>query len=347
MMNRAIVPFYILLITVLLSSASEEKAKVEKDMWALVPSVSSIALGTLLQGEVREITVTLTNSAITGNQLIKRVSRSCSCFDVDLSRDNIPVGGSAILKLKLSAGRIDRILNEEVVIQYTNADQKDLNVIRIPIFGKVDSIAAFDPSQLKYELGNDDLVPFTKRVSIRPGTRFSDIKQVALKSNGGFVSTKTTQLKLPKNEPCFDVLIQPEKLQYGRNVSSIDVTMCNSKDEVLLKDQIHCEVFLKPPFSVEPSSFLISDVKNGVSKELVCQITRRSDEPNLETLQVKSSDPDVIKISSVQIESPTRMIVNVEYLKQSDGIFCGYIEFLMSTGHKGSFRIPVVALKAQ
>ena len=316
---------------------------VEND-WALSPSVDKVNLGSLLQGQTREVTINLNNTAVTGNQLIRKISKSCNCFDTAVSRDSIPPGGSATLTMKVVASGLANNLREEIIIEYMNSVKGNIGIIRIPIYGSVKSVLHLDPKIIEFEGTPSQFTNFMGRINFIPGAKFSEIKRLSISNSDGLLSIARPDHSKEKIGSFVEIRVNHEKLQFGRNRAAVVVEGYDNMDKMLVKENVACDLFLEPPFSVEPPSFLVSDIEVGSSKKFNFQIALQTSELRFEDLRVSSSDPTVIKIESAKAISGSRMDVSFTYFRTDDGGRKDSIDIQVVSGRKGNFRIPIIAL---
>lgn len=85
-------------------AAEENFFSAKKTPSVLLPFPSEIDLGKMLQGEIKDVIVTLVNKSPYEGRVIDKLAVSCNCIDGKLSVNRIPPQGVARLAIKVAAG---------------------------------------------------------------------------------------------------------------------------------------------------------------------------------------------------------------------------------------------------
>lgn len=333
----------LLLIAFCFSAVAQQDNDFNKQ-WEISPSVKKINLGTLLQGEVREVSINLKNTAIFGIQSINKVSKSCNCFDINISSDSIPLSGSVTLKVKVAARAGANDMYEEVIIEYINSDEKNIRFLRIPIVATVETVLSFDPKTISVRGDELALQQFVLQFKIIPGRRFSNVKFLLLNDADEIIKIEEKKLLNDKVNLNIEARINVQKLQFGRNQTYININACDALGDIILNDRVPCEIYLDGPFSIEPAAFLISDVAVGSSRQYKILININDVDFQTDDIQTISSDLNHIIIEKNNVISKASMEVIFRYFRPADGVQKDYIEIQFAGKRKGNYRIPIIAL---
>lgn len=329
-----IATFQIRLIAEKTSLSGED---VETVLW---PVPAEISLGKMLQGEVRNITVTLQNKAPFDEKIIDKLAMSCNCIEGKLSVDRIPPKCTAQLTLKVVAGFSKAILKQEIIVVYHGQNEDKPSVLRIPITASVETVAELSSRRISFEGAFNDLKAAKVNIAIEKGTSSSLIWSSVIPEADSRCLLAVSEERDGKTS----IVVAPRmnNLQFGKNRGILTLKYLNDADKIIFQDYIPYLVKLQPPITIEPPSFYIPSILTNTSQVLTFVIT--SAEINLQDCVLSVSNPNLLKEIKIKYLSDTKAVFQVMFTPLKEGAFNEYVKLKFKGQHQGSVEVPVLGI---
>jgi hypothetical protein len=298
--NKRLMIFAILVaLPVSLTQSSEDELN-----WTIEAHPPFIKLGRLTQGRPVPVKVVLKNRSMFGVQKIEKIDTSCSCVDVSLSHNTLSTGQESILEAMIVPKPIAGELKEEVVVQYRNDKRSNVSVLRIPISGQVETYAHISPRSITLPgSGGEEAVA----IIVSMGTlvdSWNELKAIS--------STASIDVSIDRNKDSWHVWLSKSSNnvgKYGSEDGYVDLHFYNKRGVIVYSEKVPLRVKIEPPWSVNPPSFYLPDLK--FEKEfkvffeirgeasLLSQLSVRAASDQIRHLQTKRNSKGVLGISAI------------------------------------------------